>query len=208
MYVETECVTACWYNKTIESSLGLSSGCTAMKVSVRESLSKCLKVACNVGANVINFHSGVCELRKCKDGQDPDYTTEKGGWDVYMLGDNAALTKDEIHSTTPQYSTSPPDKDADGVQLQVIIPAVLVPVIMIIILIIVAVCLVMRRRIPYPTDSQPNEALNHDPQHVNPAYEPPMPDTDVYEVISNEEPYEQLQEGSREKHQDPYMKIE
>ena len=47
--------------------------------------------------NVINFVSGICEMRKCLSTNVPDlqYTTRRGGWDVYIVSD----TKDSTPST-------------------------------------------------------------------------------------------------------------
>ena len=195
----------CWsrFNLSLRSTSKVSSSCQQLKSVLNEGIVQCAKEACNVGANVINYVVGVCELRKCEDVQNTEYTTDKGGWDVYVLGDNVSLSED-VSAQDTKYN-----------QLHIIVPAVVVPVVLGI-LIIGTLVYVSRIRHSNPrgmtrADDPPN--VEYSKTNVKPCTKEDNPasaegpDVDVYDVIPDEAPYEQLSDQARDHYMEPYTTV-
>ena len=177
----------------MESLFGLSSGCPVKKVLQKQSLNKCLKEACRVSTNVINYLPGVCELRKCEDVQNSEYTRTKGGWDVYVSWDTSVTQSSNLH---------------------VIIPAFVVPVVLTILFQVIWVYVGMTRKKRdndrrdksaenYPKVEYCNPNEEHDDNQVSTG----CSDVNVYDTIHGEATYEQLNSQSRDIYLEPYVTV-
>ena len=50
-----------------------------------ESLAKCQEAAKKEGGNMINWHSGLCNYKKCEDVEKPHMKMNSRGYDIYAL---------------------------------------------------------------------------------------------------------------------------
>ncbi len=63
----------------------LSTDCPLVVAPVNEvNLSECKRMTCTGGGNILNYHQGTCEMRRCQ-GNDYMLSSARGGWDIYTL---------------------------------------------------------------------------------------------------------------------------
>ena len=182
----------------MRSTSNVSSTCQQVKGLLNKDIVHCAKEACSMGANVINYVPGVCELRKCEDVQNPEYTTMKGGWDVYVLGNNGSLPEDVS------------SQDTKSSQLNVIALVVAGSVVLTIILSGIGAYVNMTR---IKQSSRTGKAKAEGPTNVEFSAKGDNlesaegTDVRVYDVIPEESPYEQLNDQSRDQYMEPYSTV-
>ncbi len=82
----------------------LSTDCPLVEAPVIEvSLIHCKRTTCTGGGNILNYHQGTCEIRRCQ-GNDYMLSSARGGWHIYVL--DAARHTAATSTTLPSKATS------------------------------------------------------------------------------------------------------